>query len=118
MQRNKRLELVMGGTSRPLLFDFAFLDFLTETITLTEIEELGYTKPWRVIPILATAALKSGADFEGQKDKFEIKTVTRWVEDLSPVDAGKIMEGFKDTMGFTMAQISGKSEVPAENPAP
>lgn len=115
MQRNKRLELTMGGTSRPLLFDFTFLDFLTETTSLSDLDEVGAKRPWRLLPIIALAGLQSGADFEGKKEKLDLKTVTGWVEDMEPLEASKILEGYKSAMGFIGAALTG---VPAGNPAP
>lgn len=116
LARTKRLELELGGKVRPLLFDFTFLDFLTETTPLSELDEIGSQKPWKFISIVALAAIQSGADFEGKKleKSVDLKAVSAWIQDLDGMQANQIVEGYKSAMGFIGQALSGKS--PAESP--
>ncbi len=116
MQRQTRLEINIGGKVRPLLFDFTFLDYQEEFASQSE---LAAIPEHRLARIIVLCAIKSGADFEGQKpDKKELdlKTVGNWILEM-PDDDGllRIMEAYKTAMGFIVSRLSGQPV--AESPA-
>lgn len=114
MIRTTRLELEMGGKIRPLLFDFSFLDLLSESEHYATLDEVGMAKPWRLIPIVALYGILAGADFEGKKadkEKIDLKVVTDWVQQMDPVDANQIVECYKSAMGFIGLALTGKAAV-------
>ncbi|GAB3327832.1 hypothetical protein GCM10027299_29000 [Larkinella ripae] len=111
MERKTTLELNIGGQMRPLRFDFAFLDALIDLKPLKEIDELSETKPWRVIPIVATAALISGAEYAGLPVTFDQKEVGDWIQQLEdPEDAHQILMAYQTNMGFFMVALAGAAK--------
>jgi hypothetical protein len=109
MQRTKRLEIKLGGKVRPMLFDHAFLDHLTEDKTLTDLDEIQTKKPWRYIPTLALAALKSASEFENKKEKLTYEQVAKWIEEQDDSEElNQIVKAYETSMGFTLSAVYGK----------
>lgn len=113
--RKSRVELKLGGKVRPLLFDFEFLDFLTETLPLSELGPLAATRPWKLIPHLILAGVKAGMSFENLKpgkEVIDLKTVSGWI--LSSQEPEAVNDAFQhaqDALGFFGALVSGKAAV-------